>query len=86
MCAKVFKEKRPKFDTSKVRNAEIIQEMEKLEGFAKHQYKQKKNIKEQPSSTSGNDRPLKKIPKWKKESEQFRKALRAGKGKDELTG
>jgi len=79
------------FDTKQVRNADINQELEKLEGFAKYNLKSKKKTDrnqnaEKPSSASGRERPLKKVPKWKLQSEQFRRALNVGKGSDAVSG
>jgi hypothetical protein len=41
---------------------------------------------DKPSSATGRERPLKKVPKWKLQSEQFRRAMGVSKVNDGVTG
>jgi hypothetical protein len=94
ICTKVFQEKREIYDIKQARNADINQEIQKLDSNPMLKSKKKKKVslnsnsinEDNPSSATGRERPLKKVPKWKLQSEQFRRAMGVSKVNDGVTG
>lgn len=76
ICKKVFVEKRKEFNS---KNARMTEEQLKIENnnedyiFKKQTKKSKKPVDNQAFSLE--EKPLKKIPKWKLQSQMFRKAM-----------
>jgi len=82
ICKKVFVEKRKTFDSKKARLTDEQQQLaQKQEWNDQSNIKIKSNISKKPQGYD--EKPLKKIPKWKMQSEQFRKALNLGVIKDD---
>lgn len=76
ICKKVFLQKRNKFDSKQSRQTEEQIDIENKNKNSNYNKKSKKMNKE----VTIEEKPLKKIPKWKLQSEQFRRAMTNGRG------
>jgi len=81
ICKKVFINKREAFDSKNARKTEEQIALERKESNNNFQRKSQSKKKSQVEVRANvEEKPLKKMPKWKMQSEQFRRAMHTGSG------